>query len=126
VLYQFSSNDGQGNFVTINPVHPLDGFSRGCAPNPPTSGFTARFTPWRYRGIGVTPGNTGKHQLIRTLKPSYVFRALSSRVLQFFSATEYYFILFLAPLKYDYLFRATVTALKKTVDWAYLWYFGAC
>ena len=120
VLYWFSNNDGQGNFGPLNNlVHPLDGFSQWLRARPADQWFLygtfytlaillmGGRALWKYRH--------SRYQLIRTASVMFFqlgFAFLIPGVLQFFQQPEYYFTYFW-PLKYDYLFPGTVTALVK-------------
>ena len=120
VLYWFSNNDGQGNFGPLNNlVHSLDGFSQWLRARPADQWFLygtfytlaillmGGRALWKYRH--------SRYQLIRTASVMFFqlgFAFLIPGVLQFFQQPEYYFTYFW-PLKYDYLFPGTVTALVK-------------
>ncbi|MFD2717607.1 4Fe-4S binding protein [Hymenobacter monticola] len=120
LLYWFSTDDGHGHFGLLDHlVHPLDGFSQALRGRPADQWFLygtfytlavllmgARAL-WKYRH--------SRYHLIRTASVMFFqlgFAFLLPGLLQFFQQPEYYFSYFW-PLKYDYLFPATVTGLLQ-------------
>jgi ferredoxin-type protein NapH len=120
VLYWFSNNDGHGHFGVLNNlVHALDDFSQAMRGRAADQWFLygtfytlavllmGGRALWKYRH--------SRYQVIRTISVMFFqlgFAFLIPGVLQFFQQPEFYFSYFW-PLKYDYLFPGTVTALLQ-------------
>ena len=120
VLYWYSNGDDRGDFGLLNNlIHPLDGFSQWLRARPADQWFLygtfytlavllmGGRALWKYRH--------SRYHLIRTASVMFFqlgFSFLIPGLLQFFQQPEFYFNYFW-PLKYDYLFPGTATALFK-------------